>query len=116
MPKEKSVASLGIARFNASATLLQLCQVLSRVAKGLRHVYQASSNTTVRGLGEAYLAIEKELNSLAKLVEKQLSQYSKPIIHNTAIISDDWVSYMLCQALVAVLCALIGYVAKAVYV
>jgi len=88
MPKEKEVVSLEIVKFNTSATLSQLYQALSRVAKELRHIYQTSSNTTIRSLKDGYLTIEKELDLLAKLVEKELPQHNKPVIHSIAIISD----------------------------
>jgi len=110
MPKEKRVVSLEIVKFNTSVTLSQLYQALSRVAKELRHIYQTSSNTTIRSLKDGYLTIEKELDLLAKLVEKELPQYNKPVIHSIAIITDDWVSCQICTALVGVICGLIGSV------
>jgi hypothetical protein len=88
VPKEKRVVSLEIVKFNTSVTLSQLYQALSRVAKELRHIYQTSSNTTIRSLKDGHLTIEKELNNLARLVEKGLPQYNKPVIHSIAIISD----------------------------
>jgi hypothetical protein len=111
MPKEKEVVSLEIVKFNTSATLSQLYQALNRVAKELRHIYQTSSNTTIRSLKDGYLTIEKELDLLAKLVEKELPQYNKPVIRSTAIITDDWISCLICNALVSVICGLIGSVA-----
>uniref|UniRef100_A0A7J2U5E8 Uncharacterized protein n=1 Tax=Ignisphaera aggregans TaxID=334771 RepID=A0A7J2U5E8_9CREN len=111
MPKEKRVVSLEIVKFNKSVTLSQLYQALSRAAKELRHIYQTSSNTTIRSLKDGYLTIEKELDLLAKLVEKELPQYNKPVIHGTAIITDDWISCLICNALVGVICGLIGSVA-----
>jgi hypothetical protein len=111
MPKEKRVVSLEIVKFNTSVTLSQLYQALSRVAKELRHIYQTSSNTTIRSLKDWYLTIEKELDLLAKLVEKELPQYNKPVIHSIAIITDDWISCLICHALFDVVCHLITIIA-----
>ena len=111
-PKEKRVVSLEIVKFNTSVTLSQLYQALSRVAKELRQIYQTSSNTTIRSLKDGYLIIEKELNNLARLVEKELPQYNKPIIHSTAIISDDWLRCTICQLMVSILCVLIEHIAR----
>jgi hypothetical protein len=111
MPKEKRVVSLEIVKFNTSVTLSQLYQALSRVAKELRQIYQTSSNTTIRSLKDGYLTIEKELNNLAKLVEKELPQYNKPVIHSTAIITDDWFSCSLCNLLAGAVCLLLSQMA-----
>jgi hypothetical protein len=111
VPKEKRVVSLEIVKFNTSVTLSQLYQALSRVAKELRHIYQTSSNTTIRSLKDGYLTIEKELNNLARLVEKELPQYNKPVIYSIAIINDDWFSCSLCNLLAGAVCMLLGQMA-----
>jgi len=90
--------------FNSSVTLSQHHAILGKSCQGNRESLEKSEDETLKQLAQGYQVMEKESKHLAKLVEKQLQEYNREILNNSAILMDDWCSACLywCDLLMSV--------------
>lgn len=87
-PAEKSVISMEFVEFNSSVILSQQYAILGKVAKEVGKIYEESGDETLAQLAPGYDTMKDEAKYLSKLVEKQLQEYDKEILHSSAILSD----------------------------
>lgn len=84
-------------RFNNSVTLSELYQDLSRVTEKLAENYAEEEDESLTIFAERYYIIADELTLLSERVQEEIPQYDYTIIHNSAIIIDDWFHCAICQ-------------------
>ncbi len=85
---KSELVSLEFVEFNSSVTLSQQYAVLGKVAKEAGKVYEKSGDKTLAQLAQGYYTMQEEAKYLSKLVEKQLQEYNKEILRNSAILMD----------------------------
>jgi hypothetical protein len=68
--------------------------------------YEMGGDETRVQLAQNYYIMKEEAKSLSKLVEKQLQEYNRKILHNSAVLMDDWWSCFWCTVGFSALCYL----------
>jgi len=96
-PAGKSgLTSLEFVEFNPSVTCPSY-SILGKVAKEVGKVYEKSGDETLAQLAKGYYTMEKESKNLAKLVEKQLSEFDRRVLNSSAFLMDDFWCDLFCH-------------------
>jgi len=90
------ILTMDFVEFNFSVTLSQQYTILGKVAQEIGKIYDKSKDETLEQFVKAYYTMATEAKHLSKLVNKQLSEYNKPIHVVSATLRDDWVSCFWC--------------------
>ena len=87
--EDKEVTSIEKVVFNEPVTLSELYDSLGKVLKKLGKEYQKSSDEKLQLFAERYFTMSDETKHLSKLIQNELQEYDKNIIHNKVLIFDD---------------------------
>lgn len=97
---DTKIPSLELVEFNSPVTLSQLYSSLAKVAKKMGHEYtrdgEENDEQSLVQLGQYYQKMSKETKTFSKIVKRQLREYNKEILNNSAALMDGELECSLC--------------------
>jgi rhodanese-related sulfurtransferase len=110
--EERSLATEEQVDFGTSVTLSQLFRSLGKVTNELKKTYAKNKDAKLKVLEKRYQTMADDANLLSEIVEKQMPEYNKIILNNTATIMNfNWclICTPVCSALITVGCYAVCY-------